>query len=83
MSAREHKALENQLRRQAKRKGLLLRRSRIRDRWPDDFGLYVLVDDCRGNRLPGACAPYAALRHGWGDTLAGIAEELSHLRDVG
>src|SRR3954469_12842269 len=38
------------LRRMAARQGLILVKSRRRDRWADDYGLYVLVDDCAGNR---------------------------------
>jgi hypothetical protein len=51
------KARENTIRREARRKGYLLRKSRIRNRWAEDYGLYVLVTDSRGNRLPGAQAP--------------------------
>ena len=40
-----------------KREGFLLRKSRRRDRTADDYGLYVLVGDSRGNRLPGAQPP--------------------------
>jgi hypothetical protein len=81
MSPHEHKALENQLRGEAKRKGLLLRRSRARDqeRWPDEYGLYVLIGDCAGNRRPGAAAAPAAFRNGWGGDLADIARELDGL----
>jgi hypothetical protein len=83
MTMREHKTLENRLRRKAKAMGFLLRRSRTRDRWADDYGLYVLVDDCRGNRFPGARAPYAAFERGEGKSLIGIAEELRQLEHLG
>jgi hypothetical protein len=73
------KSEENRVRREAKRKGFLLRKSRRRNRWADNYGLYVLVGDCAGNRRPGACAPYAAFRNGEGDTLTGVEEQLSHL----
>ncbi len=48
MNAREHKTLENRLRREAKRKGLLLRRNRTRDCSTENYELYVLIgDSCR------------------------------------
>jgi|RhiMethySRZTD1v2_1073278.scaffolds.fasta_scaffold1164586_2 hypothetical protein len=77
--SRQHKAEENRLRRQAKRKGFLLRRSHGRDPQAEDFGLYVLIGASRGNRLPGAAAARAAFRRGDGDTLQGIGEELRRL----
>jgi hypothetical protein len=54
-------------------------KSRTRDRWAEDYRMYVLVGDSRGNRLPGATAAPNGLRRGQGDTLDAIAEELSHL----
>ena len=75
-NTRQHKALENLVRREARRKGYLLRRSRRHD---DSNGLYLLVGDSRGNRLPGAAAAPSAFRRGEGDTLECIAEELGHL----
>lgn len=42
---------EQRLRRTATRQGLMLVKSRRRDRLAEDYGLYVLVDDCRGNRI--------------------------------
>jgi hypothetical protein len=75
-NTRQHKALENRVRREARRKGYLLRRSRLHD---DSNGLYLLVGDSRGNRLPGAAAAPNAFRRGEGDTLECIAEELGHL----
>jgi hypothetical protein len=76
--ARQHKALENRLRREAKRKGFLLRRSRSRNPEAEDYGLYVLIGDSRGNRVPGAAAAPVAFWRGECDTLEGIAEELGH-----
>lgn len=73
------KTLENRVRREAKRKGYLLRRSRSRDPHTDDYGLYVLVGDSRGNRLPSAQASRSAFANGEGDTLAGVAEVLARL----
>ena len=74
-NTRQHKALENRVRREARRKGYLLRRSRLHD---DSNGLYILVGDSRGNRLPGAAAAPNAFR-GEGETLEEIAEELRHV----
>ena len=77
------KLIENYLRWKAKAMGYLLRRSRSRD--PDhrddyvDSHLYMLVDDCRGNRFPFARAPYAAFGRGEGKPLKEIAEELGQL----
>lgn len=70
---------EARVRRAAKRKGYLLRKSRSRDKWSNDFGLYVLVDDCKGNRLPGAQAPYSAFERGEGETLERIEEWLTEV----
>jgi hypothetical protein len=42
------KSVEDRLRREAKRKGYLLRKSRTRDRRADHYGLYVLL----GLQLP-------------------------------
>lgn len=72
----QYKALENQVRREAKCNGYLLRRSRLHD---ESNGLYVLVGDSRGNRLPGAAAAPNAFLRGEGDTLENIAEGLKHL----
>jgi hypothetical protein len=60
--------LENRLRREARRKGFLLRRNRTRDRWADNAG----------NRCPGAAAAPNAFWRGAGDTLDGIAQELAN-----
>ena len=54
------KSYEKRVRIAAKRQGLRLVKSRRRDRSADDYGLYVLVGDSRGNRLPGAQAPLSA-----------------------
>lgn len=70
------KTRENRLRREALRNGYLMRKSRRRDPGADDYGLYVLVDDSRGNRMPGAQAPYSAFARGDGMTLAGIEAAL-------
>ena len=70
------KTHENRVRRQALRNGYLMRKSRSRDPRADDYGLYVLVDDSRGNRLSGAQAPYSAFARGDGMTLAGIEAAL-------
>jgi hypothetical protein len=75
----EESAMLQRQRREAKRKDYLIRKSRTRDRWADDYGMYVLVGDSRGNRLPGAAAAPNAFRRGEGDTVDGIAEELRHL----
>jgi len=78
VNSREHKTLENRLRREAKRKGFLLRRNRTHDRSAENHGLYVLIGDSRGNRLPGAAAAPNAFWRGEGDTLEGIAAELAN-----
>jgi hypothetical protein len=80
MTDSEHKLLENQLRREAQCKGFLLRRNRTRDRSAENYGLYVLIGDSRGNRLPGAAAAPNAFWRGEGDTLEGIAAELANCR---
>jgi hypothetical protein len=71
------KSDENRVRRAAKRAGYLLRKSHTRNRWADDYGLYVLVDDCLGNRFPGAAAAPNALRRGEGMSLADVERELT------
>jgi len=73
------KALESRLRREATRKGMKLCRSHTRDRWADDYGLYVLVDDCSGNMGNGGQAAWSAFASGEGTNLAGIAEWLRKL----
>jgi hypothetical protein len=74
--AMSEKSRENQVRRAAKRQGLRLVKSRRRDRWADDYGLHVLVDDCRGNRHPGAQAPLSAVARGEGMSVTEAAETL-------
>ncbi|NMO00584.1 hypothetical protein HH308_05065 [Gordonia sp. TBRC 11910] len=66
------------LRRLAKTNGLLLVKSRRRDPSADDYGLYVLVDDSKGNRIGryGGQAAASAFWRGEGTTLDGIAAEL-------
>ena len=73
------KSYENHVRREARRKGYLLRKSRTRNRWADDYGLYVLVGDSRGNRFPGAQAPISAFARGEGMSLADVEATLSAL----
>ena len=46
------KSYEKRVRIAAKRQGLRLVKSRRRDRSADDYGLYVLVGDSRGNGCP-------------------------------
>ena len=69
------------LRRQARRKGLLLRKSRSRTSAAEAYGLYVLVQDCAWEP-PSRCAgPVVCVRGGEGTTLAQISAELDHLPD--
>src|SRR3954469_13220726 len=49
-ASQQEKVRENRLRRLAARQGRILVKSRRRDPRADDYGLYVLVDDCAGNR---------------------------------
>jgi len=67
---------EARVRREAKRQGYLLRKSRRRDPQAEDYGLYVLVGDSKGNRLPGAQAPISSFMRGEGMTLRDIEAEL-------
>lgn len=73
------KVRENRLRRAAQRQGLILVKSRRRDPRALDYGLYVLVDDTKGNRMPGAQAPISAFAKGDGVTLDEIEKELRGL----
>lgn len=73
--------VESRVRRAALRKGYLLRKSRTRNRWADDYGLYVLVADSRGNRLPGATGARNALSRGEGMTLEQVATTVASLPD--
>jgi hypothetical protein len=52
-------------------------KSRRRDRSAADYGLYVLVGDSRGNRLPGAQAPLSAFAKGDEMSLIDAAAEVS------
>ena len=70
------KSYENRVRRLARREGWLLRKSRTRNTDAEDYGLYVIVDDCMGNRFPGAQAPYSAFARGEARSLADIESEL-------
>ena len=71
------KSYEKRVRIAAKRQGLRLVKSRRRDRSADDYGLYVLVGDSRGNRLLGAQAPLSAFAKGDGMSLTDAAAEVS------
>ncbi|MGV0159897.1 hypothetical protein ACRU3B_10715 [Mycobacterium colombiense] len=71
------KTHEARVRRAAKHRGYLLRKSRARNPHADDYGLYAIVTDTRGNRLPGAAAAPNALRRGEGATLSAIEAELA------
>lgn len=71
------KSHEARVRRTAKHRGYLLRKSRTRNPYADDYGLYVIVTDSRGNRLPGAAAAPNELRRGEGTTLDAIEAELA------
>ena len=74
-----NKSDENRVRRAAKREGWRLVKSRSRNRFAEDYGLYVLIHDSRGNRLPGAQAPYGAFARGEGMSLAAAADELDSI----
>lgn len=65
------KSRETRLRRSAERQGLMLVKSRRRDPHASDFGLYVLVDDSKGNRVGryGGQAAVSAFARGEGVTL--------------
>ena len=71
------KSYEKRVRIAAKRQGLRLVKSRRRDRSADDYGLYVLVGDSRGNRLLGAQAPLSAFANGEGMSPTDAAAEVS------
>lgn len=72
------KIRENRLRRMAKRRGLLLVKSRRRDTGALDYGLYVLIIDGRENREPGE-DPISAFDRGEGRTLDQVEEELTNV----
>ena len=73
------KIRENRLRRMAARQGVLLVKSRRRDPRADDYGLYVLVSDSKGNRVGrrGGQAAVSDFARGHGMTLDGVERELS------
>jgi hypothetical protein len=72
------KVQENRLRRMAERQGMMLVKSRRRDPRALDYGLYVLVDDSRGNRIGrhGGQAAVSDFANGHGMTLAEIEKAL-------
>jgi hypothetical protein len=78
-SAAFNKVRENRLRRMAARQGYMLVKSRRRDPRAQDYGLYVLVGDSKGNRLGrhGGQAAVSAFAKGEGMTLDRIEHELS------
>ncbi|MBC3193837.1 hypothetical protein H7X46_22505 [Pseudonocardia sp. C8] len=75
---RDDKIRENRLRRAAQRQGLMLVKSRRRDRRAEDYGLFVLVDDTIGNKVGprGGQAAVSAFARGEGMDLDGIEREL-------
>lgn len=79
------KIRENRLRRVAARRGKMLVKSRRRDPEALDYGLYVLVEDCKGNRVGphGGGEAMALFRNGWGTDLDGIERELDSGRSLG
>lgn len=76
MDEQQHKVKENRLRRAAERQGYRLVKSRRRDPRALDYGLYVLIADTAGNRLPRAQAPVSTFARGEGKTLDEIESEL-------
>lgn len=83
MPVDQTKLRENRLRRRARRLGLLLVKSRTRDRFADDYGTYVLAADCAGNRHGryGGQEAVSAFAKGQGTDLDGIENELRLLAD--
>ncbi len=79
MSQNTTKVREGLLHRLAKSRGYMLVKSRRRDPRAEDFGLYVLVGDSRGNRVAryGGQAAVFAFAKGEGMTLDEIERELS------
>ena len=71
------RAVESELSREARAKGLLLRRNRSRDPLAEGYGLYVLIADCPDNHRPDSKVASDAFLRGEGDTLDGIADELA------
>jgi hypothetical protein len=78
MDDSERKVWENRLRREALRQGWLLVKSRRRDPRAHDYGLYVLVADKAGNRMPGSQASVSEFAAGAGMTLAEVEKTLSN-----
>lgn len=74
----EEKILENRIRRMAKRQGLALRKSRRRDPYASDFGVYWLAEE-RGDGLIFPNAERAAA--GLGATLDDVERFLSKNRE--
>ena len=74
---RDHKTLESELSRQARVRGLLLRRNPSRDPSAEGYGLYVLIADCPSNHLPDSKVTSRAFLRGEGQTLDGIADDLA------
>ncbi len=70
----EDKARENRLRRAARRHRKILVKSRLRDRWAPDYGLYVLIPD--NAPLPNERLAAQAFRRGESMTLDQIDETL-------
>ena len=78
------KTHEARVRRAAKRRGLILVKSRRRDPGALDYGLYVVVDDSAGNRPPrsplGGQAAISAFARGEGMTLQQADAEVYSVR---
>lgn len=74
---------EDRVRRKAHRQGLMLVKSRSRDPYAEDFGLFVLVDDCTGNRVGryGGQAAVSALAAGEGEDLKALEDHLDALAE--
>jgi hypothetical protein len=80
----QNKAREVRLRRVARRRGLLLFKSRRRDIKALDYGLYVLVENSAGNQMGNPPqAVVSAFERGDGSTLDDIETELDALPDRG
>lgn len=79
MSDREVKNRENRLRRLAKEKGYMLIKSRRRNPWAEDYGMYYLAADCAGNRhgRRGGQEAVSAFLNGLGMNLDQIEWELA------
>jgi hypothetical protein len=71
MTTTEHKVLENRLRRSARRQGLRLERSRVRDQRATGYGTYQLVDISTNSR-----ASWGDLPGGYGLDLHDVARYL-------